>query len=166
MTLLPWIIRTCFWFLWKFFQHLKKTNIQGYLRNFFYYILKMYVVCTHQNCLIEAILMSTLNIPFYYRRSKRHPYITSICLLPGTMIQPQWLELPISRKNFHGPKDVQTICTLIWLQVFTEEGKSSRCFQSQHVLYPGWWYLERNQVSSQAHAYKISGTVTRNDHIR
>ena len=23
------------------------------------------------------------------------------------MINPQWLELPVSRTNFHGPKDVQ-----------------------------------------------------------
>ena len=25
------------------------------------------------------------------------------------MINPQWLELPMSRKNFHGPKDVRAI---------------------------------------------------------
>ena len=25
------------------------------------------------------------------------------------MIKPQWLELPISRTNFHGPKDVRAI---------------------------------------------------------
>ena len=25
------------------------------------------------------------------------------------MINPQWLELPMSRKNFHGPKDVNAI---------------------------------------------------------
>ena len=25
------------------------------------------------------------------------------------MINPQWLELPMSRTNFHGPKDVQAI---------------------------------------------------------
>ena len=33
-----------------------------YLGNFSYFIINVYVVCTHQNRLIEAIL-STLNIP-------------------------------------------------------------------------------------------------------
>ena len=32
---------------------------------------------------------------------------------PGVTINPQWLELPISRKNFHGPKDVRAI--EVWL---------------------------------------------------
>ena len=30
--------------------------------------MKMYVVCTHSNRLVEAILMSTLNIPLLNRR--------------------------------------------------------------------------------------------------
>ena len=38
-----------------------------------YFIMNMYVVCTQQNRLIEAILMSTHNIPLYHRRSKRRP---------------------------------------------------------------------------------------------
>ena len=33
-----------------------------YLGKFSYFIMKLYVVCTQENCLIEAILMSTLNI--------------------------------------------------------------------------------------------------------
>ena len=27
----------------------------------------------------------------------------------GVLINPQWLELPTSRTNFHGPKDVRAI---------------------------------------------------------
>ena len=29
--------------------------------------------------------------------------------LPCLMINPQWLELPMSQTNFHGPKDVRAI---------------------------------------------------------
>ena len=36
--------------------------LRGILRIFSYFIMKMYVVCTHWNHLIEAILMSTLII--------------------------------------------------------------------------------------------------------
>ena len=32
--------------------------------------MKIYVVCTHQNCPTEMILMRTLTIPLFYRRSK------------------------------------------------------------------------------------------------
>ena len=53
----------------------------------------------------SSILMNTLNTPLSYRRSKYHH------LLPnhGAMINSQWLELPISRTIFHGPKDVRAI---------------------------------------------------------
>ena len=44
---------------------------------------------------IEAILMSTHYIPFVS--------------LPGPMINPQWPELPMSRTDFYGPKDVRAI---------------------------------------------------------
>ena len=44
-----------------------------YLRKFSYFIVKLYDVCTHYNCLIEAILMSTLNIQSLCRKSKRFP---------------------------------------------------------------------------------------------
>ena len=36
---------------------------------------------------------------------------------PGTMINPQWLELPMSRTNFHGSKDVpafEVYSNMIW----------------------------------------------------
>ena len=32
------------------------------------------------------------------------------------MINPQWLELPISKRNFHGPKDVRVIEVRLYLQ--------------------------------------------------
>ena len=42
-----------------------------YLGKFSYSIMKLYVVCTHKNRLIEAILMSTLNKQLLCRESKR-----------------------------------------------------------------------------------------------
>ena len=32
------------------------------------------------------------------------------------MINPQWLELPMSRTNFHGPKDVRAIEVRLYVQ--------------------------------------------------
>ena len=34
------------------------------------------------------------------------------------MINPQWLELPLSRINFHGPKDVRAIEVLLYLESY------------------------------------------------
>ena len=48
-------------------------------------------MCTHQSpSLVETILMSTLNMPSLFRKSKRFPEIA--------MISSQWLEL----SNVHG----------------------------------------------------------------
>ena len=44
-----------------------------YLRNFSYFIVKLYVACTHENCLFVAILMSILNKQSLWRKSKRFP---------------------------------------------------------------------------------------------
>ena len=44
-----------------------------YLGIFFRKIMELYVVCTYWNHLIEAILMSTLNIKSLCRKSKRFP---------------------------------------------------------------------------------------------
>ena len=35
------------------------------------------------------------------------------------MINPQWLELPMSRTNFHGPKDIRTIEVRLYVAVWT-----------------------------------------------
>ena len=48
--------------------------------------------------------MRTHNIPSYYIENQRGPYYAS---LPGAIIYPHWLELPLSRTNFHGPKGVR-----------------------------------------------------------
>ena len=52
--------------------------------------------------------MSTHNIPLLYV-GKDNPELSPLTSCPGAMINPQWLELPMSRTNFHGPKDVRAI---------------------------------------------------------
>ena len=70
----------------------------------------MYVVITHLNRLIEAIQMSTHTTYHYYIKvEKDNPELSSFASWPGAMIYPQWLELPMSRTNFHGLKDVRAI---------------------------------------------------------
>ena len=56
--------------------------------------------------------MSTHNIPSGWRISKRYPCYAS---LPGAIINPHWLKLPLSRTNFHGPRGVRAIEVLLYL---------------------------------------------------
>ena len=56
--------------------------------------------------------MRTHNIPSCYRKSERDPYYAS---RPGAFIYPHWLELPLSRTNFHGPKGVRAIEVRLYL---------------------------------------------------
>ena len=75
--------------------------------------MKLYIVCTHKNRLDEAILMSTNNIPLLKEGQKDFPKLSPFASWHGAMINPQWLELPISRINFHGPKDVRATEVLL-----------------------------------------------------
>ena len=70
---------------------------------------KLYVVCTYWYHLIEAILMSTLNIPFLSKRSKKCTKKLLFASWHGPMINSQWLEQPISRTNFHCHNEVRAI---------------------------------------------------------
>ena len=51
--------------------------------------------------------MITLNIHYCVEDRKDFFKLSPFASRPGAMINPQWLELPISRTNFHGPKDVR-----------------------------------------------------------
>ena len=44
---------------------------------------------------------------------KDFPKLSLFVSWTDAMINPQWLELPMSRMNFHGPKDVRAI--EVWL---------------------------------------------------
>ena len=69
----------------------------------------MVIVFTHKNRLIKAILTSTLNIQLLCRKSKKNPKLSIFASWPGTMFNLQWLELPMSRTIFNGPKDIRAI---------------------------------------------------------
>ena len=63
--------------------------------------------------------MSALNIQSLFFASWR-----------GVMINPQWLELPMSRTNFHGPRDVRAIEVRLYKDGLVEEKykvKSKEC---------------------------------------
>ena len=45
-------------------------------------------------------------LTFMLKKLKRYPYYAS---WPGAIINPHWLELPLSRTNFHGPKGVESL---------------------------------------------------------
>ena len=108
MAHLPWRIRTRFWVPRKFFfQEDKYLGI--FWGNFLTVLFDHESVYSDNSFkrLIEVILIYTLNILLFYRRSKRRPYI--ILNLPPDLAL--WLttvlELPMSRTNFHGPKAVR-----------------------------------------------------------
>ena len=52
--------------------------------------------------------MSTLNNHCVENR-KDFPKLSAFASWTGAMINPQWLELPMSQTIFHGPKDVRAI---------------------------------------------------------
>ena len=52
--------------------------------------------------------MSTL-YNYCVENRKDFPKLSLFSSSTGAMINPQWFELPMSRTNFHGPKDVRAI---------------------------------------------------------
>ena len=58
-------------------------SAQNYIGKFSHFIIKLYVVYTN---LVEAILMSTLNIPLLYKRAKDFPKLLSFIPWPGGII--------------------------------------------------------------------------------
>ena len=50
--------------------------------------------------------MSALNIPLFLEACKDIYILFLFVSLSGAMVSLNWLELPISRKKFQGPKDV------------------------------------------------------------
>ena len=56
----------------------------------------------------------SLESPHHYVENRKDfPKLLLSASWTGAMINPQWLELPMSRTNFHGPKDVRAI--EVWL---------------------------------------------------
>ena len=66
--------------------------------------MKLYVVCTHRGDSNEYTQHTIV-----VKEIKKNPEIIAFVSWPGTMINPQWLELPMSRTIFYGLKDVRAI---------------------------------------------------------
>ena len=76
------------------------------LWNIPYFHRTMFVISTHLDRLIDTILINILDIPFIFIEDRNNIiYLSPFACWPGNVINPQWLELPLSR-TFHGPKDV------------------------------------------------------------
>ena len=58
----------------------------------------------------------------YHLEGRKIPKLPSFASWPGVMINPHWLELPISRTNLHGPKDVRAI----GVRLYILKGKQNR----------------------------------------
>ena len=57
------------------------------------------MLCLFIRIASKAILMNTLDIPFLYRRSNDIPKLSPFAYWLCVLINPQWLELPVSRTN-------------------------------------------------------------------
>ena len=67
--------------------------------------------------------MSTLNIKLLCRKSKKKiPKLSPFASSLDTIINPQWLELPMSRTISYGPKDVRAIEVRLHIQTCARGG--------------------------------------------
>ena len=63
---------------------------------------------------------------YIYRISERHPKLSPFTYWPGAMINLQRLELPMSRTNFHGPKDVRAIEVRLFINTVSMKTSTSQ----------------------------------------
>ena len=67
--------------------------------------------------LCVLIRIASLSIQLLCRKSKKnYPKLSLFASWPGAMINPQWLELPMSRTNFYGPKDIRAVEVRLYVQ--------------------------------------------------
>ena len=75
--------------------------------------------------------MSTLDIQLLYRRSIDFPELGIFASRTGTMINLHWLELPMARTIFHGPKGVRAI--EVRLYVYSRKAQFAFC-SNKHLF--------------------------------
>ena len=75
-----------------------------YLKKFSYFIVNFSLESPHRG---DSNEHSTYN--HCVENRKDFPKLSLFASRTGAMINPQWLELPMSRTNFHDPKDVRAI---------------------------------------------------------
>ena len=99
MTHLPWLSRT----LPTARQQIFRDTLGLF---FLFYHENVYFVCSLESP--KRAILITLNIPLFYRSSKRHPYIIPI-LSPTLILILSGSNCLYLEKNFHDPKDVRAI---------------------------------------------------------
>ena len=78
MARLPWMFRALFF---SPYGVLLMAQRNGCLGIFACFVMELCVVCAHWGRLIEAILVSTLNIQSLCGKSKGFPQVVAICFL-------------------------------------------------------------------------------------
>ena len=109
MARLPWMIWTLFSVPTKSSQYSRKQIFRDFFFLFYYGI----VCCVYS--LESPHRHSSYNHCVENRKVSPKLSLQCICSWTGAMINPQWLELPMSRTNFHGPKDVRAIEVRLYL---------------------------------------------------
>ena len=103
MAHLPWMIRTLFSVPTKILPMAQTKQI---FMDFF--LFHHGIVCC----------VYALELPHRENRvenRKDFPKLSLFASWTGAMINPQWLDLPMSRTNFHGPKDIRAIEIRLYL---------------------------------------------------
>ena len=84
----------------------------------------------------SSSLMSTLNIQLLCRKSIGFPELAIFASWSGAMINLQWRELPMSRTNFLGPKDVRAIEVRLYI---LKGGTLENAKTHKHTHTHKWW---------------------------
>ena len=75
------------------------------------------IVCCVYSLELPLRVHSTYN--HCVENQKDSPKLSLLASWTGAMINPQWLELPMSKTNFHGPKDVRAIEVRLYLELWS-----------------------------------------------
>ena len=128
MTCLPWLIRTrFFWVPRKFSNNSRKQIFKAILGTFcaFYHECRLGVLIRIASLKRFLWVHSTY---YLFIDRKDNPKLFSFACWPDTTINPQWLELPMSRTNFDGPEDVRVIEVRLYISVKFDTGTNKICF--------------------------------------
>ena len=100
--------------------------------------------------------MSTLNIQLLCRKSKKILKLSPFASWLGTIINPQWLEPPMSRTIFYGPKDVRaTEVRLYMTQKAIERKAMHQCACQNLRTEESASETQGSKCASRKHAYII-----------
>ena len=106
MVRLPWLIRTLYPY-----EILPIAQETKEIQDVFFLFYNENICCVYS-------LESPRRGNFYLEERKNNPQLMPFVSWPGVMINPQLFKLPISRTNFHGPKDVRAIAVRLYVTFY------------------------------------------------